>query len=382
MEGGLPSFSSFFLFLPRPSLKLLGFLHSSLGEDGLEEQEGHGVGVDVGARPPVLQVSLTLDLDLAWDPDAGSPIRDSGPEGVNVAGLVEPGQPLLVTEAILGDVLLVSLGELLDGIVDGVDSALVPHRLGREVGVGAGSVPVSLHRLWIKSAHDSHVLAEPVQEPPGDHHAVAELERADGSDLVLPLAWHDLSVDAADLDSGLDAGIQVGLGEGPAVDSLVTGAAVEGSLGSWVAALWPAEHPAVGAKHGVLLLESVEGLLVVDLLVEDLGEPVPGVGGVGVSVGGENLAQHEDVVISPDWVRAGEDGPQEAVRVVSLGLAGGGPIEGPHREVDASGREGLLHDLGLGPHLVEHDVLLALEAVEPDVLRPAGEEEEVGERAS
>ena len=48
----------------------------------------------------------------------------------------------------------------------------------------------------------------------------------------------------------------------------------------------------------------------------------------------------------------------------------------------ASGREGLLHDLGLGPHLVEHDVLLALEAVEPDVLRPAGEEEEVGERAS
>ena len=90
MEGGLPSFSSFFLFLPRPSLKLLGFLHSSLGEDGLEEQEGHGVGVDVGARPPVLQVSLTLDLDLAWDPDAGSPIRDSGPEGANVAGLVDP----------------------------------------------------------------------------------------------------------------------------------------------------------------------------------------------------------------------------------------------------------------------------------------------------
>ena len=103
---------------------------------------------------------------------------------------------------------------------------------------------------------------------------------------------------------------------------------------------------------------------------------------MGVSVGGGNLAQHEDVVISPDWVRAGEDGPQEAVRVVSLGLVGGGPIEGPHREVGASGREGLLHDLGLGPHLVEHDVLLALEAVEPDVLRPAGEEEEVGEWAS
>ena len=65
---------------------------------------------------------------------------------------------------------------------------------------------------------------------------------------------------------------------------LLTGTAVEWSLWGRVSALGPAEDPSVGAEHGVLLLESVEGLLARDLLVEDVREPVPGVGGVGNSI--------------------------------------------------------------------------------------------------
>lgn len=36
---------------------------------------------------------------------------------------------------------------------------------------------------------------------------VADLERADGADLELPLAGHDLGVDAGDDQAGLDAGV-------------------------------------------------------------------------------------------------------------------------------------------------------------------------------
>eukprot|EP00212_Chloropicon_laureae_P007113 CAMPEP_0197490130 /NCGR_PEP_ID=MMETSP1311-20131121/4755_1 /TAXON_ID=464262 /ORGANISM="Genus nov. species nov., Strain RCC856" /LENGTH=227 /DNA_ID=CAMNT_0043034591 /DNA_START=90 /DNA_END=769 /DNA_ORIENTATION=+ len=215
--------------------------HLGSGEDGLEEHVGDSVWVNVGGWASVLQVSLALDLNLSWDANGGTSVSDSGPEGTDVAGLVESRQSLLVSDAVLGDVLVVSLRQELDGVVDGLGSTVVSHALGREVGVGTSSVPVSLDRLWIKGAHDAHVLAQSVEEPSGDHHGVSELERADRANLVLPLARHDLRVDSADLNTGLDARVQVGLGERSSVDGLVTDSAVEWALGGWVAALWPSE---------------------------------------------------------------------------------------------------------------------------------------------
>ena len=90
--------------------------------------------------------------------------------------------------------------------------------------------------------------------------------------------------------------------------------------------------------------------------------------GVGGRTRSQDLAQDQDVRVASDWIWAGEDRPQEAVRVIALGLAGTGSVEGPHGEGRASRWDGLLDDLGLGPHLVEDDVLLALETVVPNVL--------------
>lgn len=42
-----------------------------------------------------------------------------------------------------GDVLLVTLGELVDGLLDVLHSSLVPHRLSRDVGVETRAVPVT-----------------------------------------------------------------------------------------------------------------------------------------------------------------------------------------------------------------------------------------------
>jgi len=173
----------------------------------LDQQAGDRVRVDVGSGTPVLQVSLAGELHGQRDPDRSTAVGDARLERVHVARLVLPSQALFVSSAVLRDVLGVRLGELLDRGLDGLHAAVAAHRLGREVGVGARAVPVSLDRLGGERADDAHVLTEAVEEPASDHDLVADLEGADGPDLELPLAGHDLGVDSGDDEPGLDAGV-------------------------------------------------------------------------------------------------------------------------------------------------------------------------------
>ena len=84
------------------------------------------------------------------------------------------------------------------------------HRLGREVGVGAGAVPVALDRLGVERGGDAEVLGDAVEQPAGQPELVGDLERAERADLELPLAGHDLGVDARDREAGIDAGRRCG----------------------------------------------------------------------------------------------------------------------------------------------------------------------------
>ena len=54
------------------------------------------VGVTVGARPPVLQVSPPVLGALPGYPDAAPPVGHARAEVVDARGLVGPGQPPLV----------------------------------------------------------------------------------------------------------------------------------------------------------------------------------------------------------------------------------------------------------------------------------------------
>ena len=78
-------------------------------------------------------------------------------------------QPLLVARHVLRDVLRVRLRQLLDRGLDRLHAAVLAHRLGREVGVSSGPVPVALDGLGGESADDAHVLAQAVEQPAGDH---------------------------------------------------------------------------------------------------------------------------------------------------------------------------------------------------------------------
>ncbi len=185
---------------------------------------------------------------------------------------------------------------------------------------------------------------------------VGDLERAAGADLELPLAEHDLGVDAVDLEPRRQAGAQVLLDEPASVDLVRPHAAVELSLGRRVAGIGPAERSAA-AEQGVLLLDAeprLRGLAELD----DRAQQGAGVGAVRRTVGVVHLAQHEQVAAAADRIRAGERRLQDAVALVAGRLVGAGAVEAPLR-----GLLPAVQHLGLGTQLAGR-----LGAVHPDVL--------------
>lgn len=82
---------------------------------GLDQQAGNGVGVNVGSGAAVLQVAIALQHDGQGNADGRATVSNTVLEGVDVAGLVPAGQALVVLLAVLGDVLSVGLGQLVNG---------------------------------------------------------------------------------------------------------------------------------------------------------------------------------------------------------------------------------------------------------------------------
>ncbi len=76
------------------------------------------------------------------------------------------GQPLFNSVTVTGNVRLMSFPQGVDGIQTRPIAGA--HRLGGEVGVSTGAIPVSLDRLWIQGSTDVEILRNPIQQPPGD----------------------------------------------------------------------------------------------------------------------------------------------------------------------------------------------------------------------
>lgn len=251
---------------------------------GQDDASGHCVGVDVARWAAVLHVSLAIFGCLRGDADRGSTISDSGAELVDLGGLVPSGETHCVVLSVDGDVLVVALAELLDGGVDVLESSLRAHLLGGVVGVASGSVPVAGDGLGVEGHDDTELLSESVHDEAGDPHVVSDVDAKAGSDLVLPLAGHDLSVDTGDLDSGVQAGSVVCLYERATKRSVCSSTTVVGALGGGETSLGPAEGDVVEGEEGVLLLNSEPWLEVLGLL-HDGGGGSTGVGGEWCAVG-------------------------------------------------------------------------------------------------
>ena len=111
------------------------------------------------------------------------------------------------------DMFNVTLRELLNGLLDDLESTLLTHCLGGVVGVAPGAVPVALEGLGVERDLDAPLLGDADEEVARHPEVVAHGDALARSHLEFPLRGHNLGVDTRDIDTGVEAGAVVGLNQ-------------------------------------------------------------------------------------------------------------------------------------------------------------------------
>jgi hypothetical protein len=195
---------------PLSSSSTLAF-YLQLAEDGGHQDLGDTVRVGVGGGATILEVTVTLGGALARNADGRATVGNTVAELINGTSLVATSETELVTLAVLLDVLLVVRLKLLDGILNVLHATLNTHLLGGEVAVKAGTVPVTGDGLGVPGYAGTEILSDAGKEEASSPKVVTHLNTLARTDLELPLTRHNLSVGARDLDTGVQAGLVVGL---------------------------------------------------------------------------------------------------------------------------------------------------------------------------
>ena len=156
--------------------------------------------------------------------------------------------------------------------------------------------------------------------------------------MELPLARHDLGVDAGDVDAGVQAGFIVSLDDVAAEDLARADATVVGALGAGEAALGPAVDVVVLVKQRVLLLEAEPGLVLGMGLHQPSGV-VPVVELVGRAVVVPAFGHDQDIGAATEGIRVHSDRADVDVGVVAASLTRGRAVKIPLGQIfDALGR--------------------------------------------
>ena len=169
----------------------------------LREDRKH---TNVGGWAAVLQVAEALRGDVTGNTDGRATVGNARAEAADVAGFMAAGETEVVVLAVHSDVLVVLLRELLDGGVNRLNATGVAHRLRRKVGVRTGAVPVPSQGLRVEGDRDAPLLGYADEEVTSHPEVVAHGNALTRADLELPLRWHHLSVNTANVDAGIEAG--------------------------------------------------------------------------------------------------------------------------------------------------------------------------------
>ena len=118
----------------------------------------------------------------------------------------------LIVLAVDGNVIHVLLRELLNGLFDGLNTALLAHGLGGVVRVASCTVPVArLEGLGMERYLDTPLFGHTDEEEAGHPKVVTHRDTLTGTNLELPLRGHDLGVDTRDVDTSVEACAVMGL---------------------------------------------------------------------------------------------------------------------------------------------------------------------------
>merc|ERR1712060_370606 len=179
-----------------------------------------------------------------------------------------------------------------------------------EVGVTARSVPV-LEELGCEGDGHVVVFSNALQNIARHMELITHGNADTRSNLVLPLAWHDLGVGARDLDASVEASTVVGISNDTTEAVVSANGAVVRSLGSGISVVRPSKGPggelSLCTDESVLLLDSEPGLLLGTGIEDLLGVVAEvSVGGLEFRAGSilpsESLGHDEDVVTLAEGV--------------------------------------------------------------------------------
>ena len=166
---------------------------------------------DVRGGTPVLEVAEALSTDVTGNTNGSTTVGNARAEGTDVASFVATGETKVVVLAIHSDVLVVPLGELLDGSFDELHTSGLTHSLSAVVGVATSTIPVTLKRLRVEGDLDAPLLSDADEEVTSHPEVVAHGDTFARSDLEFPLGGHDLGVDSGNVDSSVEASTVVSL---------------------------------------------------------------------------------------------------------------------------------------------------------------------------
>ena len=159
------------------------------------------VGVDVGVRATVLEVALLLARHVRR---GCAPTRHGRRRRRRTSdqwrGLVRAGEAVLDADAVVEMCSLTFVPSASRARDDGVVAAARAHLLGREVGVGAGAVPVARDRASRRSSRRRRTPRRCARAASARPRAGRRSRPAQHADLELPLAHHHLGVRAFDAD--------------------------------------------------------------------------------------------------------------------------------------------------------------------------------------
>ena len=295
------------------------------------------------------------------DTHGGAAIGNTVGEFINGLGLVKTGQAQVVIRAVNRNVLGGELGERSHEFLEVVFATDFAHKLGGEVGVHAGAVPIerllvgAKDRLAVKLDVNLVFLAEADQQIAGNPHVVGGLLGALAEDLELPLALGYFSVDAFVVDTGIQTQVEMLFDDltGDVADILEADTGVIRTLRGGVAIDREAERTTVLIKE-IFLLETEPRARV----VKNGGA---GVGDVRRAVCVVDFAHHQDTILA-SGVEIHGDGLQHAIGAAAGRLLSGATVKAPERELFELRKAGEFLHLSLAAETGN-----GLVTVEPDV---------------
>mmetsp|Transcript_57531 Transcript_57531/g.105824 ORF Transcript_57531/g.105824 Transcript_57531/m.105824 type:complete len:234 (+) Transcript_57531:601-1302(+) len=114
-------------------------------------------------------------------------------------------EALVIALSILCNVLFSDLAKSFTDLDNDFISTFGTHLLDREVGMAPSTIPVTFPGLWAEGAHNIMALCNAQHDVARGSHVVTNFNSSARTNLILPLPWHHLSVDAGNLDSRLQA---------------------------------------------------------------------------------------------------------------------------------------------------------------------------------